>query len=162
FGGAELGTVGHGRLLSVGGASRQFYPMPVREQRPGDPTRETHRASPRLASASVTKHGTARVSRLVPVKRLISALPTPRTLVRLVRLAAYFLDHDALSYELISRVFLGQAEGLTRDDILDNITITWLTNTALSGARLYWEYRGEGFSTPRASPFRSPSACSRS
>ena len=39
----------------------------------------------------------------------------------------------------------GQAEGLTRDDILDNITITWLTNTALSGARLYWEYWGKGY-----------------
>ena len=62
-----------------------------------------------------------------------------------VGLAAYFLDHDARSYELISRVFHGQAEGLTRDDILDNITITWLTNTALSGARLYWEYFGKGY-----------------
>ncbi len=46
-----------------------------------------------------------------------------------VGLAAYFLDHDARSYELIARVFDGQSEGLTRDDILDNITITWLTNT---------------------------------
>ena len=54
-----------------------------------------------------------------------------------VGLAAYFLDHDARSYALISRVFQGESEGLTRDDILDNITITWLTNTALSGARLY-------------------------
>jgi pimeloyl-ACP methyl ester carboxylesterase len=62
-----------------------------------------------------------------------------------VGLAAYFLDHDARSYELISRVFQGQAEGLTRDDILDNITIAWLTNTALSGARLYWEYWGKGY-----------------
>jgi len=62
-----------------------------------------------------------------------------------IGLAAYFLDHDARSYELISRVFQGQAEGLTRDDILDNITITWLTNTALSGARLYWEYFGKGY-----------------
>jgi len=62
-----------------------------------------------------------------------------------VGLAAYFLDHDARSYALISRVFAGQAEGLTRDDILDNITITWLTNTALSGARLYWEYWGKGY-----------------
>jgi len=62
-----------------------------------------------------------------------------------VGLAAYFLDHDARSYELISRIFQGQAEGLTRDDILDNITITWLTNTALSGARLYWEYWGKGY-----------------
>jgi pimeloyl-ACP methyl ester carboxylesterase len=56
-----------------------------------------------------------------------------------VGLAAYFLDHDAWSYALISRVFAGQSAGLTRDDVLDNITITWLTNTALSGARLYWE-----------------------
>jgi pimeloyl-ACP methyl ester carboxylesterase len=62
-----------------------------------------------------------------------------------VGLAAYFLDHDARSYELISRVFRGQTEGLSRDDILDNITITWLTNTALSGARLYWEYFGKGY-----------------
>jgi pimeloyl-ACP methyl ester carboxylesterase len=62
-----------------------------------------------------------------------------------VGLAAYFLDHDARSLELISRVFQGQAEGLTRDDILDNITLTWLTNTALSGARLYWEYFGKGY-----------------
>jgi len=60
-----------------------------------------------------------------------------------IGLAAYFLDHDARSYELISRVFQGQAEGLTRDDVLDNITITWLTNTALSGARLYWENWGK-------------------
>ena len=59
-----------------------------------------------------------------------------------IGLAAYFLDHDARSYALISRVFAGEAEGLSRDDILDNITITWLTNTALSGARLYWENWG--------------------
>ena len=62
-----------------------------------------------------------------------------------IGLAAYFLDHDARSYELIARVFNGQAEGLTRDDVLDNITITWLTNTALSGARLYWEYFGKSY-----------------
>jgi pimeloyl-ACP methyl ester carboxylesterase len=60
-----------------------------------------------------------------------------------VGLAAYFLDHDARSLELISRVFAGESAGLTRDDILDNITITWLTNTALSGARLYWETLGK-------------------
>jgi pimeloyl-ACP methyl ester carboxylesterase len=54
-------------------------------------------------------------------------------------LAAYFLDHDAWSYALISRVFAGETAGLTRDDVLDNITIAWLTNTAISGARLYWE-----------------------
>jgi pimeloyl-ACP methyl ester carboxylesterase len=60
-----------------------------------------------------------------------------------VGLAAYFLDHDARSYELISRVFAGVSEGLTRDDILDNITIAWLTNTAVSGSRLYWENWGK-------------------
>ncbi len=60
-----------------------------------------------------------------------------------VGLAAYFLDHDARSYELISRVFAGESAGLTRDDIIDNVTITWLTNTALSGARLYWENWGK-------------------
>jgi pimeloyl-ACP methyl ester carboxylesterase len=56
-----------------------------------------------------------------------------------VGLAAWFLDHDLLSYELIARVFDGQSEGLTRDDVLDNITLAWLTNTAISSARLYWE-----------------------
>src|SRR6202521_1558079 len=74
-----------------------------------------------------------------------------------IGLAAYFLDHDARSLELIARVFDGQSEGLTRDDILDNVTITWLTNTALSGARLYWEnwgklsyFRAKGVSIPVA------------
>jgi pimeloyl-ACP methyl ester carboxylesterase len=54
-------------------------------------------------------------------------------------LAAWILDHDARSYELMARVFAGQPEGLTRDDVLDNITLYWLTNTAVSSARLYWE-----------------------
>jgi len=62
-----------------------------------------------------------------------------------VGLAAYFLDHDARSYELITRVFNGQSEGLTRDDILDNVTLTWLTNTGVSGGRLYWENWGASF-----------------
>jgi pimeloyl-ACP methyl ester carboxylesterase len=56
-----------------------------------------------------------------------------------VGLAAWILDHDARSYEMIARVFDGQAEGLTRDDVLDNITLYWLTNTGVSSARLYWE-----------------------
>src|SRR6267378_1547078 len=72
-----------------------------------------------------------------------------------VGLAAYFLDHDAWSYALISRVFSGEAAGLTRDDVLDNITLTWLTNTAISGARLYWEnklgfFSVKGVSIPAA------------
>src|SRR4051812_30268751 len=56
-----------------------------------------------------------------------------------IGLAAWMLDHDARSYELIARVFAGQSEGLTRDDVLDNITLYWITNTAISSARLYWE-----------------------
>jgi pimeloyl-ACP methyl ester carboxylesterase len=56
-----------------------------------------------------------------------------------VGLAAWMLDHDAASEALIARVFNGQSEGLTRDDILENITLYWLTNTAVSSARLYWE-----------------------
>jgi pimeloyl-ACP methyl ester carboxylesterase len=56
-----------------------------------------------------------------------------------VGIAGYFLDHDARSLAMISRVFDGQSEGLTRDDILDNVTLTWLTDTFVSGARLYWE-----------------------
>jgi pimeloyl-ACP methyl ester carboxylesterase len=56
-----------------------------------------------------------------------------------VGLAAWILDHDTPSYELIARVFDGRSEGLTRDDVLDNITLYWLTNTAVSSARLYWE-----------------------
>lgn len=56
-----------------------------------------------------------------------------------VGLAAWILDHDRRSYELIARVFDGQTEGLTRDDVLDNITLYWLTNTAVSASRLYWE-----------------------
>ncbi|THK33725.1 epoxide hydrolase [Ensifer sp. MPMI2T] len=56
-----------------------------------------------------------------------------------IGLASWMLDHDARSYELIARVFDGQQEGLTRDEVLDNITLYWLTNTAVSSARLYWE-----------------------
>jgi pimeloyl-ACP methyl ester carboxylesterase len=70
-----------------------------------------------------------------------------------IGLASWILDHDIRSYELIARVFDGKPEGLTRDDILDNITMYWLTNTAISSARLYWETvqisTGGGFFDPR-------------
>jgi len=76
----------------------------------------------------------------------------PQTLYALedspIGLAAWILDHDASSQALIARVFDGQTEGLTRDDILENITLYWLTKTAVSSARLYWEYKG-GFFDPR-------------
>jgi pimeloyl-ACP methyl ester carboxylesterase len=56
-----------------------------------------------------------------------------------IGLAAWMIDHDERSYALIARVFDDKAEGLTREDIVDNITLYWLTNTAVSSARLYWE-----------------------
>jgi pimeloyl-ACP methyl ester carboxylesterase len=62
-----------------------------------------------------------------------------------VGLAAWILDHDKRSLELISRAFDGHPTGLTRDDVLDNITLFWLTNTAISAARLYWEFPGLPF-----------------
>src|SRR5437588_5280634 len=56
-----------------------------------------------------------------------------------IGLAAWMLDHDAASLALIARVFEGQSEGLTREDIVENISLYWFTNTAISSARLYWE-----------------------
>jgi len=58
-----------------------------------------------------------------------------------VGLAAWMIDHDIRSYEMIARSFDGKPEGLTRDDVLDNVTFYWLTNTAISSARLYWDTR---------------------
>jgi pimeloyl-ACP methyl ester carboxylesterase len=62
-----------------------------------------------------------------------------------VGLATIFLDHDQTSLAMISRVFAGKSEGLTRDDVLDNITLAWLTNTVVSGFRLYWENESDFF-----------------
>jgi pimeloyl-ACP methyl ester carboxylesterase len=69
-----------------------------------------------------------------------------------VGLAAWMIDHDARSEEMIARVFDGKTEGLTRDDILDNVTLYWVTNTAISSARLYWDNAHNptgGFFDPR-------------
>ena len=67
----------------------------------------------------------------------------PQTLYALedspVGLAAWMLDHDARSMALIVRIFDGVSEGMTRDDVLDNVTLYWLTKTGISSARLYWE-----------------------
>jgi pimeloyl-ACP methyl ester carboxylesterase len=68
-----------------------------------------------------------------------------------VGLAAWMLDHDASSQALFARVFNGQPEGLTRDDVLDNVTLYWLTNTAVSSARLYWESK-LAFFAPKGVP----------
>jgi pimeloyl-ACP methyl ester carboxylesterase len=74
----------------------------------------------------------------------------PQTLTGLadspVGLAAFLLDHDARSYELIAQAFDGRPGGLSRDDVLDNITLFWLTNTGVSSSRLYWENKLSYFS----------------
>ena len=76
----------------------------------------------------------------------------PQTLVSLadspVGLATFMLDHDRRSLELIARAFDGVAEGLSRDDVLDNVTLFWLTNTGVSASRLYWENK-MAFLTPK-------------
>src|ERR1700733_12916811 len=67
----------------------------------------------------------------------------PQTLYGIVDspagLAAWMIDHDIRSYQMIARAFDGKPEGLTPDDVLENVTLYWLTNTAISSARLYWD-----------------------
>ena len=69
----------------------------------------------------------------------------PQTLYGLsdspVALAAWILDHDAWSQEMLARVWAGGTEGISRDDMLDNMTLYWLTNTGISSGRLYWEWK---------------------
>jgi pimeloyl-ACP methyl ester carboxylesterase len=85
----------------------------------------------------------------VPTQLMMAA--HPQTLYGLadspVALAAWMIDHDVVSYAHIAKLFLdGKPYGdLTRDDILDNITLSWLTNTGVSSARLYVEYKGGFF-----------------
>jgi pimeloyl-ACP methyl ester carboxylesterase len=84
----------------------------------------------------------------------------PQTLYGLadspVALAAWMLDHDAYSYEDIAAAFGGEPVGnLTRDEVLDNITMTWVTNTGVSSGRLYWEntldfFAAKGVTVPAA------------
>lgn len=75
----------------------------------------------------------------------------PQTLAGLadspIGLATFLLDHDARSLELIARTFDGQAEGISPNDVLDNVTLFWLTNTAVSASRLYWENKLPFFTT---------------
>jgi hypothetical protein len=85
----------------------------------------------------------------VPTQVMMAA--HPQTLYGLadspVALAAWMIDHDVASYGHIAKLFVdGEPYGdLTRDDILDNITLSWLTNTGVSSARLYVEYKGAFF-----------------
>ena len=76
-----------------------------------------------------------------------------------VGLAAFQLDHDPKSYELIARAFVDRAEGgLTRDDILDNVTLFWLTNTGVSSSKAILGVPGGTAASPTSatSPFRWP------
>ena len=76
----------------------------------------------------------------------------PQTLYGLVDspvgLAAWIIDHDIWTYRQIARLFDGEEFGFTKDDILDNITLYWLTQTGVSSARLYWENKSL-FVTPK-------------
>jgi pimeloyl-ACP methyl ester carboxylesterase len=80
------------------------------------------------------KHGTGYASEMGNRPQTLYAIADSP-----VGLAAWILDHDLRSYQLIARAFGGHPGGLTRDDVLDNITLYWLTNTGISSARIYWE-----------------------
>jgi pimeloyl-ACP methyl ester carboxylesterase len=73
----------------------------------------------------------------------------PQTLYGLsdspVALATWMLDHDKDSYEMIAPAFFGHPGGLSRDDVLDNVTLYWFTNTGIPSARLYWENKLDFF-----------------
>ena len=99
---------------------------------PSDLAADERRACERLAS--LYQHGLGYAQEMSTRPQTIYAIADSP-----VGLAAWMLDHDERSYALIARVFDGRSEGLTRDDVLDNITLYWLTNTAVSSARIYWE-----------------------
>jgi pimeloyl-ACP methyl ester carboxylesterase len=69
-----------------------------------------------------------------------------------VGLAAWMINHDAYSYGEIAQAFEGNPVGeLTRDEILDNVTLYWLTNTGISSGRLYWDNTFGFFDTKNVS-----------
>jgi len=88
----------------------------------------------------------------------------PQTLTGLVDspvgLAAFMIDHDWKSHAMIARSFAGVKEGLSRDDVLDNVTLFWFTRTAISAARLYWEQTVAGNSFFATKGVKLPVACS--
>jgi pimeloyl-ACP methyl ester carboxylesterase len=105
---------------------------------PSDLSADERRACERLES--LYKHGLGYAQEMSTRPQTMYAIADSP-----VGLAAWVLDHDERSYALIARVFDGQSEGLTRDDVLDNITLFWLTNTAVSSARIYWENKSAFF-----------------
>jgi pimeloyl-ACP methyl ester carboxylesterase len=103
---------------------------------PSDLSADERRASEQLGAAY--KHAAYAVQLGTRPQTMYGLNDSP------VGLAAYLLDHDPISYaKLISPAFVDGVEGgLTRDDILDNITHYWLTNTGVSSSKLYWAYHG--------------------
>jgi len=100
--------------------------------KPADLTPDESRAWDQLAFFYQNGLGYAQEMNLRP-QTLFGIVDSP------IGLASWILDHDDASQKMIARVFAGQREGLSRDDILDNVTMYWLTNTAISSARLYWD-----------------------
>lgn len=88
----------------------------------------------------------------------------PQTLTGLVDspvgLAAFMIDHDWKSHAMIARSIAGMPEGLSKDDVLDNISLFWFTRTAISAARLYWENTLAGVSFFATKGVKLPVACS--
>ncbi len=133
-----MGTQGHPELLGIhSNMPGIFSPEIDKAAREGAPTPADLSADERLAYervASVYAKGIGYGYQMgLRPQALYGIADSP------VGIAGYFLDHDARSLAMISRAFDGQPEGLTRDDVLDNVTLTWLTNSFVSGARLYWE-----------------------
>jgi pimeloyl-ACP methyl ester carboxylesterase len=75
-----------------------------------------------------------------------------------VALAAWMIDHDTDSYHKISRAFVGgqPSGGLTRDAVLDDVTLYWLTGTGASAARSYWEAYGADAPAAAAAAGQAP------
>ena len=105
---------------------------------PSDLSADERRACERLAA--LYQHGLGYAQEMSARPQTMYAIEDSP-----VGLAAWMLDHDDRSYALIARAFDGASEGLTRDDVLDNITLSWLTKTAVSSARIYWENKSAFF-----------------
>ena len=151
--GRRLGRADHRRDRREGAAGAARHPLQHARHRPARRLEGPHaRTSSGPATRAVRSVG-RRATRVRPAaassSRRASATRSrwalrPQTLYGLadspVALAAWMLDHDAYSLEDIARAFDGDPVGnLTRDEVLDNITMTWVTNTGISSGRLYWE-----------------------